>query len=226
MSYWDSDFWGVHLKACSKNDTPVKFLLLACYGSTSRWKAKLASGRPTKLGPDQQIFLWAPSLPYYLQISIAFTLPELTDAIHHYQRQHNKRCHLADTAIESLFNVSCGHAGLVILLLGVVFDAHEPHFREDSIVEISAEAFKDYIFNTSALLAKLQNRVVNWLLIVSDDNEGFLTEHWDIVKRILEQGPVLYNKDDASHCFVYQHGICQGHMVWVCFSESKPHEII
>ena len=224
-SYSDTDLWGTHLKACSNNVTPAKFLLLACYGSTSKWKAEIADGTPI-LGSHQQIFLRAPSLPHYLQISITFNLPELTDAIRHYRRQHNKRYNLTDAAIESLLHVSCGHAGLVISLLSVVFDAHEAHFRESSITEISAEVFKDYISNTSALLVKLRNRVVNRSLIASWDNEGFPTEHRDIVKRILEQGPVLYDMDDASHRFVYLNGICQGHMVRVRFSGSKRYEIL
>ena len=68
----------------------------------------------------------------------------------------------------SLFDVSSGHAGLVISLLGHVVDAHEASFRQDSIAEISAEAFMRYISDTSALFAKLHNRVVGRSLFTAE----------------------------------------------------------
>ena len=39
---------------------------------------------------------------------------ELTDAVRQYEREHSNHYHKASAAIESLFNVSYGHAGLII----------------------------------------------------------------------------------------------------------------
>ncbi len=222
-SYWDESLWGNYLKACSNNSTPAKFLLLGYCGRISKWKPEAT---PEILGPGQQIFLWAPSLPHYPQISISFNLPELTDAVRQHEREHNKYYHLTDAAIESLLHVSRGHAGLATSLLGIVFDAHEASSREGSIAEISAEAFMLYISDTSALLRKLCQRVVNRSLVKADHFGGFQLEHRDLVKRILEQGPVIYDSKDDNHAFVFSSGICQGHMERVRWHVSKSHEII
>ena len=224
-TYSDTDLWNIYLKQCSNGNTPAKFLLLARYGSTSKWKNELPMVTLWQPISSQQVFLRPPSLPNYPNISISFNITELTDAVRQHEREFNKH-RLTNDAIEALFNVSSGHAGLVRSLLGIVFDEHEASFREDSIAEINAEAFMLYISDTPALLMKICQRVVKRSLIWADSFEGFQLEHRDLVKRILEQGPVIYDRNDENHAFLYQHGICQGHMERVRWHLSKPHEII
>ena len=177
-------------------------------------------------GPGQQIFLRAPSLPGYLPLSIYFKVDELSDAVCKYERECNAHYRLTPAAIKSLLDISYGHAGLVDSLLDVIYNAHEPSFREEPITEITAEAFEQYISDTQRLPWKLRSRVVGWSLVRSQDDQPFPTEHRDLVKRILETGPVIYDSKDNSHAFLYHNGICQGHMEWVCYIRSKRHEII
>lgn len=128
--------------------------------------------------------------------------------------------------LRALFDVSSGHAGLVISLLGHVVDAHEASFRQDYIAEISAEAFTRYISDTSALFTNLHSRAVGRSMFTADKHNGVQIGHRDLVKRILERGPVIYDSKDDNHTFVYQHGICQGHMERVRWHGSKPQEIL
>lgn len=49
----------------------------------------------------------------------------------------------------------------------------------------------------------------------------------ELLRRILEQGPVLYNPEDDNRRFVYTAGICQGQVERVRFDRTKkPYEVL
>ena len=225
-TYSDSELWNTHLKASSGGKTVAKFLLLACHGSSSKWKEEVRTVTPMIAGPEQQIFLRASSSPGYLPLSIYYKPDELDDAVRKYERERNAHYRLTPAARKSLLDVSYGHAGLVDSLLDVVYNALEPSFREESTTEITAEAFEQYISDTQRLLWKLRSRVVGRSLVGSQDDQPFPTELRDLVKRILETGPVIYDSMDNNHAFLYHNGICQGHIERVRYVQSKPHVII
>ena len=230
-SYLDRELWNDILKACSKTQSPTKFLLLARHGSSSQQNGEHVD-TPIVMNPNQQVFLRAPSLPNYPQVSLFLSLVELTEAVRQHELQCNLRYNLGDDAIKELLKVSCGHVGLAKSLLGVVYDQFGTEWDKTELAKrktiISDSDFIKYTSSTTDLLEKLDNRLVNYSLARNSSQNPLTirTGVRDLCLQILLQGPVRYNQGDECHNFVYMKGICQGQPERVRVHRATPYEVL
>jgi len=228
-SYFDTGLWNNILKSCSKPHSPTKFLLLALYGSSSHGGCV---GTPIVMSPNQQMFLRAPSLPDYPQVSLFFNLLELTEAVRQHELESSLHYKLGNDAIKELLKLSYGHAGLAKSLMGVVYDAFRTEWCKTDAAKrktmISDSDFIKYTSNTTDLLQKLDNRVVN-RSFAQQSSRGFMTiktEVRDLCLQILLQGPVRYDQGNKCHKLIYEEGICQGQIERVRVHTATPYEIL
>jgi hypothetical protein len=218
--------WVAYLRGCSKTHSKTKFLLLARYDSDSMSKDGHVTG---DLSEDQQVFLRAPLLPLYPPVSLFFNLPELTNTVQLHEDKFKLPYQLSKAAIQELFKVSHGHAGLATSLLEVIYESFGEEWRDTTTAKqsnvISSEAIMRYTSDTAALLTKLKTCTVSQSLVKSSP-DIFTPNIQDVIMRILLRGPVLYNLADSGHRFVYTEGICQGQVERVRYHWTRPYDII
>jgi hypothetical protein len=216
--------WVAYLRGCSKTDSKTKFLLLARYDSDSMSKDGHVTG---DLSEDQQVFLRAPPLPLYPPVSLFFNLLELTNTVQLHKDEFKLPYQLSKAAIQELFKVSHGHAGLATSLLDVIYEnfGEEWHNTAKQSNIISPEAIMRYTSDTVALLTKLKTRTVG-LSLVKSSPDIFTPQIHDVITRILLRGPVLYDPADSSHRFIYSEGICQGQVERVRSHWPRPYKIL
>jgi hypothetical protein len=231
ITYSVNDLWNTHLKSCCKTQAPTQFLILACYGSNSKRKDKYATATPISIGPDQRVFLRAPSIPNYPPISLFFDLHELADTVRQHELESKTPYHLSNAAIKDLLKISHGHVGLVKSILDVTYAEFDAEWRDMEIAqrpfitEISSEAFIRETSDTLALLKGVRKRILSRSLANPGPEDSLLKPGVrDLFSRILLQGPVVYNVSDSNHRTVYMRGICQGQVERVRYHRGHLYE--
>jgi hypothetical protein len=231
ITYSVDDLWNTHLKSCGKTQALTKFLILARYGSNSKRKDEYATTPPIPIDPDQQVFLRVPSIPGYPSVSLCFDLVELTDTVRQHELESNLPYHLSDATIVHLLTISHGHAGLVKSILEFLYQEFDAEWRNTEVTqrsftaEISPETFRRYTSDTPALLKGVRSRILGRSLMKpSNYAYRLIPGIRDLLRRILLQGPVLYDPDDREHRVVYISGICQGQVERVRHHSESPYE--